>query len=840
MLLHNPKYDVVSSETVSPLLSSASGTVVERIFGGFIVSNMEQLQAERGCIWAFDEWLAIVVEALMQNASQDAVIDLLFIEQSEAIQNFLEDDIVAEELLRPFSDETPKPKLNHLSIFDRWSEFELPVLPISFKAPLACRRYVSALNSQRSKLSALRVYWNKMEKYRRTEIMAAKLEQWAEWDLDHYARAMKSMYEILDIATLELITVAGSIDVSINLKDIFICQDARKSRPSRVIPKDHLEKMRRQIQNISTADPLVRDDIDLSLELAYGTDLAQDEHWARATRRPFFDIFCDPEVDNVVVLGDPGSGKSCLVRNIALCLLDAEQEVKLDPKVEEWVTFFDQHFPLLMELRKYITWTKLKGRTGLIDYWHYLGSEHGFGINRLGLRRKLSGAFSVVMFDGLDEIVDLAERNHVAEEIVGFSRLYPKSKIIVTSRIIGFDYTPFERTEKKFSIVTLDELNHDQIKRFSRIWFDLSFKGDSSISNERCRHLIESIETRPQLAALAKNPLLLTILAILAKSRELPAERTKLYDHALRVFCHQWDLKAKILELPNDSPLRQIEEEDKLELLRLVAWSMISKDRLRANAIGKSDLEDTIREYFDREWWPSDPARSKQATREMVKILQERNFILCHHGGDLFGFVHRTFLEYLCAWHLSWRVTQDGDLTTEEIYSEYILDSLEDEVWREIFFLLFALLPRKDSAALMRYLIRMRIEEFRIEFGRNVAPGQILAIECLGELRWKDRRFFEDSIQDLLYTASNHINSRVRSTLVLSIGKNLLDEARFRDFLFDRVFEERADNVKVSAIASLGWRLENSPKKIKDTYRTWKENPEDDVLALKIKTYLDC
>jgi predicted NACHT family NTPase len=46
----------------------------------------------------------------------------------------------------------------------------------------------------------------------------------------------------------------------------------------------------------------------------------------------------------------------------------------------------------------------------------------------------------------------------------------------------------------------------------------------------------------------------------------------------------------------------------------------------------------------------------------MVEQLRDRNFILCFLGGyneDYFAFVHRTFLEYFCAWEFVWQFERE-------------------------------------------------------------------------------------------------------------------------------------------------------------------------------------
>jgi len=87
--------------------------------------------------------------------------------------------------------------------------------------------------------------------------------------------------------------------------------------------------------------------------------------------------------------------------------------------------------------------------------------------------------------------------------------------------------------------------------------------------------------------------LLLTMIAIIAKHQELPRELAKLYEHATKVLCHHWDVtghKISVAETPADF----MKEDDKLKLLRRIAWRM-QTNGLAGNFILGEDLIDEKR-----------------------------------------------------------------------------------------------------------------------------------------------------------------------------------------------------------------------------------------------------
>ena len=53
----------------------------------------------------------------------------------------------------------------------------------------------------------------------------------------------------------------------------------------------------------------------------------------------------------------------------------------------------------------------------------------------------------------------------MVQEIIGLETRYPDARVLVTSRIPGFDADPFERAG--FAIATLDDLSEEQVATFA-------------------------------------------------------------------------------------------------------------------------------------------------------------------------------------------------------------------------------------------------------------------------------------------------------------------------------------------------------------------------------------
>ena len=118
-------------------------------------------------------------------------------------------------------------------------------------------------------------------------------------------------------------------------------------------------------------------------------------------------------------------------------------------------------------------------------------------------------------------------------------------------------------------------------------------------------------------------------------------------------------------------------------------------DGLQANAIGAEALEQVLSDYFASAW-SADPAEARNAARELAELLQTRNWMLCPRGPGLFGFVHRTFLEYLVARALLVQL-RAHEISLDQLIADHALAHAEDENWHEIIPLLAALRASQAS-----------------------------------------------------------------------------------------------------------------------------------------------
>uniref|UniRef100_UPI003444A248 NACHT domain-containing protein n=1 Tax=Okeania sp. SIO2F4 TaxID=2607790 RepID=UPI003444A248 len=91
-------------------------------------------------------------------------------------------------------------------------------------------------------------------------------------------------------------------------------------------------------------------------------------------------------------------------------------------------------------------------------------------------------------------------------------------------------------------------------------------------------------------------------------------------------------------------------------------------------------LEKIIRDYLKS----VDINEPRTAARVLMEQLRSRNFILCFVGAEYYAFVHRTFLEYFCAWSFVWQFKETQNLGIDGLINDVFGKHWQDEKWHEV------------------------------------------------------------------------------------------------------------------------------------------------------------
>jgi len=433
-------------------------------------------------------------------------------------------------------------------------------------------------------------------------------------------------------------------------------------------------------------------------------------------------------------------------------------------------------------------------------------------LNQHQLQEKLKAGDAVVMFDGLDEIFDSGKREDVITAIHRFTNQYPRVRVIVTSRIIG--YKPQRLQDAEFHHFILQDLNAEQIQDFVHRWHELTFT-DAREKVRISQRMKRALEYSSTIQDLAGNPLLLTIMAILNRSQELPRNRAELYNQASRVLLYQWDVERSLVEDSRLDP-KTIDAKDKQEMLRRVAWKMqAAPEGLSGNIISADDLEDILTAYLKNKDFDQPRNRAKL----IIHQLRTRNFILCFLGADTYGFIHRTFLEYFCASQVVNRV-QALELSLNELKSEVFGPHWDDESWQEVLCLIAGLIAGKLTGELIEFLMDQDGESQQF-------TNLFMAAKCLDEVRDRKEiaeieskllnRFKELMKYDLNYSYEKygeeaHLVNKIRTKAVSAIAFTWKEDSKLLIWLKQLAQYDDDSSVRSSGVQALALGWKNDPE----------------------------
>ncbi|NUR03164.1 MAG: NACHT domain-containing protein [Streptomyces sp.] len=529
-----------------------------------------------------------------------------------------------------------------------------------------------------------------------------------------YADRMRETYGRLDLAVITPLDDQRPQPV-VRLQDVFVPPLVRaESRPVD-LPRELVRRLLEQGE--LSADQLIWPTDALTSVRARGAHLGR-------PRQSVLSLLSAPGNRCVVLLGSPGSGKSTVARYLALALLaDAEPTRPASGGRRTDLDALAGTLPIIIELRRFVEPRWLKA--GFEDLLRHLHSEEGLSVPYEILRLRMDQGRALVVFDGLDEIFAPRLRREMERRIAEFARANPLARVVVTSRTIGYEDVVLD--EAGFGHHVLQELDQPQIETFVRRWYAIACPYDPGLAEQLSGRLVGALRRSRQIRELAGNPLLLTILAIIGRRRSLPRHRRGVYDHAVSVLVAHWDLDAKLLdEMLPATVADTLGPDERMELLEFLARRMQEgRFGIAGNQIHRSELHTVFREFLGQYTLPEPDVRA--GARALLAHLWRRNFILARYGGDVYGFVHRAFLEYLAARDIAARYRDRRSWTdVGDLLDDVVTRHAADPSWREVLLLLAGQLNDREAAAMVEHLLAL--------YRRSADPGiLVLAVRCLAE-----------------------------------------------------------------------------------------------------------
>ncbi|HAF28296.1 MAG TPA: hypothetical protein DCG75_04530 [Bacteroidales bacterium] len=362
--------------------------------------------------------------------------------------------------------------------------------------------------------------------------------------------------------------------------------------------------------------------------------------------------------DKNIIIGDPGAGKSSLLRYITLDILSPK------PQLENISQKHGKTLPVWLPfafITKHLSNNDSLSISEILNLWF-----NGFGKGYLFeiAKEALNDERLFLVIDGIDEWSSLSSAQQAIARIETIRKLYD-CKVLYSSRPYGF------RILKDFftnlNVLNLAGFSKAQQRNFVKKWYDkwASLQGDSQdedFSKTQTKNFIKELEQSGDLKKLAEIPLLLSIL-IIQKMQDSVLPKNKL--EALKEIT-QYLIKKHPVKRITDAGIVQekINEVDFKDIFCELAI-YIQKES-NDGVIFKSDAHKIIKQYLVS-YAGYDEARAKVRSQEIIELGANNYGIIIEKSNDEISFGHKQFQEFLAAQYLY----ESDDDTISQFVNQY-------------------------------------------------------------------------------------------------------------------------------------------------------------------------
>ncbi|MCL6591482.1 MAG: metallophosphoesterase [Firmicutes bacterium] len=381
---------------------------------------------------------------------------------------------------------------------------------------------------------------------------------------------------------------------------------------------------------------------------------------------------------HLVLMGDPGGGKSTFVNFTVMCLagellgnptvnlkaLQAplpDDEGNPGKKLQKWT--HEALLPVRIILRDFAArGLPAQGSPGCAKHlWDFIArdlEECGIEVWAGHLKKELLEQGGLLLLDGLDEVPEAdCRRAQIKEVILDFAKTCPKCRILVTSRTYAYQKQDWKLPG--FAEAILAPFSPGQIRWFVDRWYThtAELRGVNREDTQgRAALLKQAIFASERLQVLAERPLLLTLMASLHAWRggELPEKREQLYADATELLLETWQKAKVVRDRDGNSVVAQPGLIEWLKIDRVKMRMLLNELAFEAHdkqleLTGTADIAEIDLVGKIMASTKSNPTVNPVL---LVEFLSQRAGLLIPRGNGVYTFPHRTFQEYLASCYL--------------------------------------------------------------------------------------------------------------------------------------------------------------------------------------------
>lgn len=350
---------------------------------------------------------------------------------------------------------------------------------------------------------------------------------------------------------------------------------------------------------------------------------------------------------NIIILGQPGAGKTTSIKKICQNLLHRENYLK------------DINFPILIRLKELGS-----TETCLDKLFNILNFQLRTQVERERIFKKEVGGKMVdekikekieieinadnayeykqyfqsefynlldnfkvlIVLDGLDEIAE-SRRNQIIQELQIMSLSFLNSRFILTSRTADYNFQIDNSIETEIC-----DLSNSQVVEFVDSWLN-----DKSKSTD----FIKKVGSSPFSDTVIRPLNLAHLLAIYDRENTIPDKPKSVYRKLINVIIEEWDQQRFIIR---KSRYSNFDKDIKFEFLSNLSYELTIT--YNSHSFTKEKLETVYRNISKQYKLPLNEAK------QVVNEIESHNGLLIQTSYETYEFSHKSLQEYLCAYYL--------------------------------------------------------------------------------------------------------------------------------------------------------------------------------------------
>lgn len=357
----------------------------------------------------------------------------------------------------------------------------------------------------------------------------------------------------------------------------------------------------------------------------------------------------------IVILGDPGSGKTTMIKYITYIfglhyLENLDEKAKTRVVDNDFNDYGQVSLPIFVRISSFADAFSADRAISLRSFiLEGLGETFMASTEiRSILEEAIDTGDALILLDGLDEVVNVTDRAEIGRRIEQFvSSSNPRNRFVITSRVSGYRVVPLAGD---FSHYTIKELDKDQIQSFlykwcSQIEAQTPLDGFENKAKKQAFAIYKAIQNNSGIRRIASNPLMLAILVLVFRNEnQLSSKRFEIYEKAVVILLKDWQNAKGLL---GNAIIR--EHEISHILAPLAYW--IHETKVSRLASG-SEIKQKLFQIFN---FLKNSSDGDLALFERVEDFFSRVVdigIITEFSPDRYGFLHLSFQEYFVAKHL--------------------------------------------------------------------------------------------------------------------------------------------------------------------------------------------